>query len=88
MSLLWRKPAAVVLTWELPYAVGVALQRKKKKKKERRKEISSLVVQQFKDPVLSLQQLRLLLWCLIPGLGTSACCGCAPLPPRKLRELN
>ena len=37
MSLLWHKPAAVVLTWELPYAIGVALQ-KKKKKKEKKKE--------------------------------------------------
>ena len=36
---LWHKPAATALirplTWELPYAVGVALKRQKKKKKKK-----------------------------------------------------
>ena len=36
---LWPRPAATALigplAWELPYAVGVALNKKKKKKKKR-----------------------------------------------------
>ena len=39
---LWCRPAAVApirtLAWELPYASGVALQRKRKKKKEEEEE--------------------------------------------------
>ena len=35
---------------------------------------SSLVAQQVKDPVLSLQQLRLLLWLRIPDPGNFTCC--------------
>ena len=38
---LWRKPAATVpigpLTWEPPYATGVALKTQKTKKKKRKK---------------------------------------------------
>ena len=53
---LWHRPAAVApigpLAWEPPYATGAALKEKKKKK-----EKSSLVVQQVKDWVWSLQWL-------------------------------
>ena len=42
MLWLWYKPGAVdpigSLAWELPYAVGVALESGKKRKEEKRKE--------------------------------------------------
>ena len=50
----WLTPP---LAWELPYAAGVALERKNKKRCW-----SSLVAQQVRDLVLSLQQFGLLLW--------------------------
>ena len=58
---LWCRPPAAApirpLAWEPLYSVGAAIKRKKKNKKR-----SSLVVQQVKDPALSLQ-LGPLLWC-------------------------
>ena len=46
---------------------------------------SSLVLQQVKDLVLSLQQLGLLPWCRFHPLpwGTSICCGCSPKTPHN-----
>ena len=64
LPLLWlgHSPATAVppfrtLAWELPYAALVALKSKKNKKRD-----SSLAVQWVKDPMLSLQWLRSLLW--------------------------
>ena len=40
-----------------------------------------------KDPVLSLQLLRLLLWCgFDPGLGTFTCHGCGKKKKKKLKK--
>ena len=43
---LWNRPAATasirLLSWELPYAVVVALKRQKKKKKKPKRQISSV----------------------------------------------
>ena len=64
--LLWlrHRPAAIApigpLAWEPPYTAGMALEKTKKKKKLGIR--SSLVVQQAKDPALSLLWLWLLLW--------------------------
>ena len=43
---------------------------------------SSLMAQQVKDPVLSLQWLGLLPCAWVPGLGISTCFGCSQNPPQ------
>ena len=53
---LWLWPAAVApiqrLTWEPPYATGVAIRRKKKKKKRKKKKENAELCQYFQKGLL------------------------------------
>ena len=97
---LWYRLVATApigpLSWEPPYAVGVAQEmakRKKKKRKKKNKQFkilptrSFLVVQRLKDFLLSLLWHGFNPWHgFIPGLGTSTCCGHSPPPKYQLLQ--